>query len=140
MLSEEELLSIPKMRNFIRSLKLNYLREERKENLTRGLLKAGTMKGLGSRFRVKLITADAGVRSIHERTAALLEKTKGNKLNGRASTAGSEIDRFTEIFQKRKERLGIKDEFKTESKNKCRICKCIKGIKLKLGECCKEGR
>ncbi|XP_075241788.1 transient-receptor-potential-like protein [Convolutriloba macropyga] len=140
MLSEEELLSIPKMRNFIRSLKLNYLREERKENLTRGLLKAGTMKGLGSRFREKLITADAGVRSIHERTAALLEKTKGNKLNGRASTAGSEIDRFTEIFQKRKERLGIKDEFKTESKNKCRICKCIKGIKLKLGECCKEGR
>ena len=76
MFSEAELYSVPKIRNVIKSCKLNYLREKKLTNLAKQL-GAAEVEKFGCKIREQLSHVDNTTLSVDRRTRQLLMNKKG---------------------------------------------------------------
>ena len=77
MLTESELLKVPKIRNLIFSAKLSYLREARLSAL-REELSTGDVREFEDRIHKQFNTVNNGMLSVERRTRAYIDKTPGS--------------------------------------------------------------
>ena len=108
MFSEADLLKVNKMRNLIKSFKLNYLREAKLARLSTDLGTAQFGK-MGSKISAQVAHVNSSVSSVHKRTRELLESKDVGELIG-SMVFGSDDDKeenkniFTKKFKEFKNR------------------------------------
>ena len=108
MFSEADLLKVNKMRNLIKSFKLNYLREAKLARLSTDLGTAQFGK-MGSKISAHVAHVNSSVLSVHKRTRDLFENKDNGGLIG-SMVFGSDEDKeenkniFTKKFKEFKNR------------------------------------
>ena len=109
MFSEADLLKVNKMRNLIKSFKLNYLREAKLARLSTDL-KTAQFEKTGSKISAQVAHVNSSVLSVHKRTRELLESKDIGELIGSMVFSSDEdkeenknifIKKFKEIHNRR---------------------------------------